>query len=87
MIFDVVLKIVSFMLDGLSTILPSQTVIPSTVPSQLETFMGYINGWNWLFPVDTLMTVFGIIVLLVFVEFIFFTTMYVFGIIHSSIRG
>lgn len=87
MIFDVILKIVSFMLDGLSAVLPSQTVIPSTVPAQLSTFMGYVNGWSWLFPVDTLITVFGIIVLLVFVEFVYFTTMYIFSIIHASVRG
>jgi len=87
MIFNVILSIVSFLLNGLVGILPSIQVFPSDLGTNIGTFVGYTYGWAWLFPVATMYTVFGLIVMLVLVEFTYFTTMYIFSIIHASVRG
>jgi len=87
MIFGVILSIVSFIINGLTAILPTITVFPADLGTNIGTFVGYTYGWGWIFPVGTMYTVFGLIVLLVLVEFTYFTAMYVFSIIHASIRG
>jgi len=87
MIFDFVLNVVSFLLRSLGVVLPTYTVFPTSLAGNISTLMAYINGWSWIFPVSTLMSVFAVIVLLVFVEFVYFTTMYVFSLIHASIKG
>ena len=87
MIFSVVLSIVSFLVNGLVAILPTVTVFPAGLATKVGTFVGYTYGWGWLFPVGTLYTVFAMIVLLVLVEFTYFISMYIFSIIHASVRG
>jgi len=86
MIFDFVLNVIAFLLAGLARILPTISVFPTGLSADIATFMESIYGWSWLFPVSTVLTVFSLIVLLVFAEFVFFTTMYIFGIIHASIK-
>lgn len=87
MIGDFMLAVVSFLLQGVATLLPSYTIFPSSLAVQIATFMGYVNGWNWLVPIPTLITIMGILVILVLVEFTYFVAMYVLGIIHATIRG
>lgn len=86
MIFDFILNVVAFLLTSLSRILPTITIFPADLAPDIAQFMIYVFGWSWLFPVSTLLYLFSIIVLLVFAEFIFFTTMYIFGIIHASVK-
>jgi len=86
MIFDFILGVISFLLNGVAAVLPTIGVFPTGLATQIATFMTYIYGWSWLFPVSTLLSVFSLIVLLVFAEFVFFTTMYILGIIHASIK-
>lgn len=86
MIFDFVLNVIAFLLNGLAAILPTYKVFPSSLAGDVGTFMEYVNGWSWLFPTGTLIAVLAVIVLVVFVEFIYFTTMYIFGLIHASIK-
>jgi len=87
MIFDFILNVVAFLLRSLAGILPTYTVFPASLAGNISTFMASINGWAWLFPVSTLLTVFAVIVLVVFAEFAFYTFMYVLSIIHASIKG
>jgi len=87
MIFNFILVIVSFMINGVASILPTFTIFPDGLAAQIGTFMGYINGWSWLVPVGTLVTIMGILVILVLVEFTYFVAMYVLSIIHASVRG
>jgi hypothetical protein len=87
MIVDFILGVVSYLIAGVTFLLPTITVFPTSLAADIASLMAYINGWSWLFPVDTLLVVFGILVLLVFVEFLYFTSMYIFSIIHASLRG
>jgi len=87
MIFNVVLTVITFLINGISTILPTISIFPTNLQISLATFMGEINGWSWLFPVDTLLQVFSILVILVLAEFTYFVAMYVLSIIHATIRG
>jgi len=87
MIFNFILAIVAFMVNGVASVLPSITIFPAGLADQIANFMSSINGWAWLVPIDTVMTVFGVLVLLVLVEFIYFTAMYILSIVHASIRG
>jgi len=86
MIFDFILNIVAFLLNGVSALLPTITVFPATLATQLASFVAYVNGWSWIFPVSTLFTIFGILVILVLAEFTYFVAMYILGIIHASIK-
>jgi len=86
MILNVVLGAVSFLITGVAALLPTYTIFPA-LASQVATFMGYVNGWDWLVPIDTLVAVMGVLVLLVLVEFTYFVAMYVLSVIHASIRG
>jgi len=86
MIFDFILNVVAFLLASLTAILPTVTVFPVSLAGDISTFMTYVYGWSWIFPVSTVITVLGLIVLLVFAEFLYFTTMYIFGMIHASIK-
>jgi hypothetical protein len=86
MIFDFILNVVSFFLNRLALILPSYNLFPPTLATDIRVVMTYINSWSWMFPVDILMTIIAAIILLVFVEFTYFAAMFVFSIIHSSIK-
>lgn len=87
MIFNVILGIITFLLNGVATLLPTITVFPTGLDTSLATFMGEVNGWSWLFPVATVVQIFGLLVLLVLAEFTYFVAMYVLSIIHATVRG
>lgn len=87
MIFDFILAVMRFLIDGVTALLPSYTVFPAGLAVQIASFMSYINGWSWLLPISTIISIFGILVLVVFVEFIYFVAMYTLSMIHASIRG
>jgi len=87
MIFNFVLALVAFLINGIASILPSFTIFPTSLAAQVATFMGYVNGWAWLIPVSTIVQIMGILVVLVLVEFTYFVAMYVLGLIHATIRG
>jgi len=87
MIFDFMIAVMTFLLNGISSVLPSYTIFPTSLAAQIASFMGYVNGWSWLIPIPTILTIMGILVILVLVEFTYFVAMYVLGIIHATIRG
>jgi len=87
MIPDFLLGVVAFMLNGVASILPSITIFPTTLATQINTFVSYINGWSWLFPINTLFAVIGIMIALVAVEFLYFSTMFILNLIHRTLRG
>jgi len=87
MILDLILNIVAFLITGVATILPTFSIFPSGIATNIQTISAEINGWSWLFPVNTIFQVLAILVLLVFAEFTYFVAMYVLSIIHASIRG
>jgi len=87
MIFNFILAVVAFMINGVAAILPTITIFPAGLIASLATFTSYVNGWSWLFPISTLYTVLGILVVLVLAEFLYFVGMYVLSIVHASIRG
>jgi len=77
MILDILLSIVSFFLSGVAVVLPSFSIFPTNLASGLSGMVASINGWSWIFPVDTLFHVFAVLVVLVFAEFTYVTFMYV----------
>jgi len=87
MIFDFMIAVMTFLLNGVASLLPSYTIFPSSLAVQIASFMGYVNGWSWLIPVPTIMQIMAILIVLVLVEFTYFVAMYVLGIIHATIRG
>lgn len=87
MIFNFLIAVMKFLLDGIAAVLPTYTVFPDSLAIQIASFMGYVNGWSWLIPIPTIMTIMGILIILVLVEFTYFVAMYVLGIIHATIRG
>lgn len=87
MIFNVILGIIGFLLNQVASVLPSITIYPTGLQTSLATFMGQVNGWSWLFPVATIVQIFGILVLLVLAEFTYFVAMYILSIVHATVRG
>lgn len=87
MIFNFFIAVVKFLIDGIAAVLPTYTIFPTSLASQIASFMGYVNGWSWLIPIPTILTIMGILVILVLVEFTYFVAMYVLGLIHATIRG
>lgn len=87
MIFNFILAVVSFLINGIASILPTFSVFPQGLGTSLPIFMAHVNGWNWLVPIGTLQAVFFVLVVLVLLEFTYFVATYVLSIIHASIRG
>jgi len=87
MIFDFLIAVITFLLNGVANILPSYTIFPSSLAVQIASFMGYVNGWAWIVPISTIVQIMGILVLIVLAEFTYFVAMYVLGLIHSTMRG
>jgi len=87
MIFNIVLGIIGWLLNGVASLLPNITIFPTGLATNLATFMGQINGWSWLFPVSTIVQIFGILVILVLAEFTYFVAMYILSLVHSTLRG
>jgi len=86
MIFDFILSVVAFLIRGVANLLPTISVFPTTLAADLASLMAYVNGWSWLFPISTLMTIIAILVIVVLAEFTYFVAMYVLGIVHASIK-
>lgn len=87
MIFNFVLAVVSFLINGIAAILPSITVFPASINTGIASIMAFLNGWSWLFPIDTLLNIIGVFVIVVLLEFTYFVALFVLGLIHTSIRG
>jgi len=87
MIFDFLIAVITFLLNGVASILPTYVIFPTSLASQVASFMGYVNGWSWLIPIPTIISIMAILVFLVLAEFTYFVAMYVLGIIHATIRG
>jgi len=83
MIFNVFLAIISFILAGVTAILPSISLFPSNLASNISTIVASAYGWSWLFPVGTIISLIGILILVVASEFSFYTTMYVLKLIRG----
>jgi len=77
MILDIILSVVSFLINGLASILPTFTIFPTTLSIGIATVMGFISGWAWLIPVNVVMAVFAVLVLLGAAEFAFLSGMFV----------
>jgi len=86
MIFDFIINVISFLINALAGALPTITVFPVGLATQISTFVAYAQSWDWIFPVDTIFTILGILVFMVFAEFVYFTGMYVLSIIHATVR-
>jgi len=87
MILNFFFQVVAWLINAVATILPTFSLYPSGLAANITTVVTYLNGWNWIFPVGTVMAVLALFILVVFAEFTYFTAMYVFSIIHATIRG
>lgn len=87
MIVDAILSVVGWLINAIASILPTLSLYPSDLPSNISSLVTYVNTWNWLFPVSTIMTVLALFIIVVLAEFTYFTAMYIFSIIHATVRG
>lgn len=86
MIVDFGLLILTFLISSVSSLLPVIGVFPVGLSSDVSLFVGYIYGWDWILPIDTIFFVLRTLIILVLAEFTYFVAMYVIGLIHSTIR-
>lgn len=83
MIFNVLLAIIGFIIGGVASIMPTISIFPSDLGSNISTVVAGAYGWSWLFPVGTVIAVIGVLIILVASEFTFYAAMYVLKLIRG----
>lgn len=83
MIFNVFFAVLAFIVQGVAALLPSITIFPVTLSSNIATVVSSAYGWSWIFPVGTIITMIGILVIVVAAEFTFYAAMYVLKLIRG----
>lgn len=83
MILDFAFNVVAFILDGIAFVLPQITIFPQNLGTNIGTFVAYIYGWSWIAPVGTIITVFALMLVMLFAEFTYFSGMYVLRMIRA----
>jgi len=83
MIFNIFLAIISFVVQGVASILPTITLFPSDLPAGIANIVSSAYGWNWIFPVGTIIALIGALIILGAAEFSFYAAMYVLKLIRG----
>jgi len=83
MIFNVLLALLAFMIQGVAAILPTLTIFPADLPTNIATVVASAYGWSWIFPIGTIITMIGLLILVATTEFTFFAAMYVLKLIRG----
>jgi len=55
-------SVLNEILNLLASILPSSSGLPSNVQTGITTFLNYLNGINYVFPVDSILTIMGLFI-------------------------
>jgi len=87
MILTFFLNVVSFLLLGLFTVLPNISIIPAGTVALISNLAAYVNGWAWLFPTGTIFSIIAIILIVMFAEFTFHSSIYILNFIVKVTRG
>lgn len=73
-------NIISILID----ILPTSSGIPSNVQTALTTFFGYVNGLNYILPIDTMLIILGLYITYEASVMLFHFLRFVFNLIRGS---
>jgi len=87
MIFVILFIIADFLVKVLVAIMSTVTFIPAQAFSYAQTFLQYIYPWSWLVPIQTVLTIVGILIGIVYAEFIFHSTLFFFWLARNTINS
>jgi len=73
-----------FIVSVLSKILPYSDGFPPEVATAVNTFVAYLNGVNFLFPVSTLLRILALYLVFELILFIFHFGRYIINLIRGS---
>lgn len=69
MITGALISLFSFFVSAVAFVLPSGTFLPPNFASLFSDAISYAYGFNWLFPMSTLFSVLGVIIIFFIAEF------------------
>jgi len=84
MIVYYLLKLIYFLFFGLVSLLPASDGLPNSVSTALFSFVSFAHSFDWLFPVNTLLTVFGIVMAVTLAMNIWHFVRYIVGVVRGS---
>lgn len=63
MIVTGLISIIAWIVGGIAFLLPTGSLLPTNFAELIGDLFDYVYGWDWLFPVSTLLLVFRSIIL------------------------
>lgn len=86
MIFTILFVLIDVLVQILLTIMQVVNFIPATAFDFAAQFLSFIYPWGWLVPISTVFTILGILVLLIYTEFIFHTGLFMIWVLRNTIK-
>lgn len=83
MIIDMVLQALVMLLIFICALISTFIAIPASIFAGAGAFFGSMWGWNWIFPVDTLVVVYGIVIAVAWAEIMFYFSYQAYNFVFS----
>lgn len=86
MIFDVLLNVISWLLQNTVGRIPTISILPSGFLTAIETVVEYMYAWDWIVPVSTIVLVMTTLLVMAFAEFTFFIAWFTLDYVARNLR-
>jgi len=84
MITGALLSLFAFFVSAVAFVLPSGSFLPSNFSDLFSNAISYAYGFNWLFPMTTLFSVLGVIIVFYIAEFAWRGGKYFIGLLRGN---
>ena len=86
MIFAVFFVIAAVLLKILNSLLAVVTFIPTTALGYVNQITAAATAWNWLIPTATVYSILGLLVAIVYAEFMFHSATFFYWLLRNTFR-
>jgi len=69
MITGALISLLAWVITGAAFLLPSGTFLPVNFADLLSDVIEYAYGWDWILPMGTVFSIFGVIIIFMVAEF------------------
>jgi len=86
MIFTILFVLIDLIVQILLAVMSVVNFIPDTAFTLAAGFLSTIYAWSWLVPMQTVFVIIGILIGIVYTEFLFHTGVFIFWLLRNTFK-